>query len=155
MSKIINAKSKFYISTDPTNSSLDSTYKPVCDATSITFNVSYKKQDSTYFCNGGEVTSTTTGRTQTLSVSIDYDDTNEAHKYLLGLLIDQDFSKCNNQQIKLELPLMDGESTPTTYTGKACIQFKNGIPSGAADELIKLEFDVAPQDTPFKITKGS
>ncbi len=154
MGKIINAKSQLFICVDPTNNTDDSTYKEVCSATQFQFNTTLKKQDSTYFCNGGETTSTIVGRTQTASVSIDFDESDEAHLYLYKLLTGN-FASANNQYIKVKLPLREGQTTPDTYEGKCCLEFKSGIPSGAADELVKIEFDIHPQDKGFKFTQGA
>lgn len=120
-------------------------YQQICNSTSITLNVSYNKQDSTYFCNNGETTSTITGRTQSLSVSIDYDNSKESHKYLKSLLIGNAFAG-NNQYIRLELQL-DEDDSWTTLSGKSCIQFKSAPPSGSPTELSKIEFDIFPQDS--------
>lgn len=149
MKKTNSQLTTLHIATQPSQAlDRDRDYKKVCDATSCQLNVSYKKQDSNYFCNNGETTSTITGRTISLSVSIDYDTSNDAHKYLKSLLV-LDFASCNNQYIKLEL-LLDDSMTKTTLTGKACIQFKTMPPSGGPDELGKIEFDIFPQDKAFE-----
>ncbi len=151
MAKYINAKSKLYICTDPTQPLQDDVYKEVCSATNFNFTQTYKKTDSAYFCNGGETTSTITGRTQTASVSIDYDDESEAHQYIYKLLTGS-FGDANNQYVRIILPLQTGESKAAYYSGKCCFEFKNGIPSGAADELIKIDFDIHAQDSAFTFT---
>ncbi|WLP85286.1 phage tail tube protein [Mycoplasma seminis] len=120
--------------------------------TELKLNYSSKKEDRNYFHNGGETTSIITGKTTTLSVSIDYDPNDELHQYLVYLLTSEP-NKCNNQFIKLEIDGVNKATSATaknikvaTLKGKATIQFKNGIPSGAVDELIKLQFDILPQD---------
>lgn len=138
--------SKLLIAIDPTQADdQNRNYQQICDSTSITLNVSYNKQDSTYFCNNGETTSTITGRTQSLSVSIDFDNSKEAHKYLKTLLISDAFAG-NNQYVRLELQL-DEDNSWTTLSGKSCIQFKSAPPSGSPTELVKIEFDIFPQDS--------
>lgn len=138
--------SQLFIALNPNEEDMENkNFQRLCDATSTSLNVSYKKQDSNYFCNEGETTSIITGRSYSLSVSIDYDPTKESHKYLKGLLIGS-VNECNNQWIQLELRLDEDSNTITTLQGKSSIQFKSMPPSGNPDELSKLEFDIFPQD---------
>lgn len=124
----------------------DKNFQRLCDATSCDLSTSYKKQDSNYYHNNGETTSTITGRSMSLSVSIDYDSSNDVHKYLKDLIIG-DFTRCNEQFIQLEIAF--DELRTTIISGKTCFHFKSIPPSGAPDELIKIEFDIFPQDTSF------
>lgn len=156
MSAKINAKSKLYIALNPAGiTDVDKKYSLICFNDEVLFTTSMNKVDKKYFCNGGATTSIITGYSNELAVSLDYINENEAHKYLLGLLNNVDFSNVNNQYFKIEYPLFDGELTPLNYSGKSCIQFKNNIPSGAADELIKLTFSIFPQDEPWLITSAT
>lgn len=156
MSTQINAKASIYIATVPEGETDDAKkFEKICLSTECLFNKSMNKVDKTYFCNGGETTSIITGSTSSLTVSIDFDITKKAHKYLYDLLTNQDFSVCNGQFIKIEYPLFSGQTTPATISGKACIQFKNDIPSGAANELIKISFDIFPQDSAWIRTQAS
>lgn len=154
MKKTNSQMSKLLLALDPSQSQDDlRRYTPVCDSTSCSLNVEYKKTDSTYFCNGGETTSYITGRSTSLSVSIDYDSSSESHKYLRDLLM-SDFTQANNQFIKLQLQMNEDGSTWDTLGGKACIQFKSMPPNGNADELGKIEFDIFPQEK-WTWTKGA
>lgn len=156
MAAKINAKSKLYIALDPTAATeAEMNYTLICFNDEVLFTTSMNKVDKKYFCNGGATTSIVTGYSHELAVSIDYINSNPAHKYLLSLLNNVDFSKVNNQYFKIEYPLFEGEYTPLNYSGKSCIQFKNNIPSGAADELVKLTFSIFPQDDPWKITPAT
>ena len=138
--------SQLFIALNPNEEDMENkNFQRLCDATSTSLNVSYKKQDSNYFCNEGETTSIITGRSYSLSVSIDYDPTKESHKYLKRLLIGS-VNECNNQWIQLELRLDEDSNTITTLQGKSSIQFKSMPPNGNPDELSKLEFDIFPQD---------
>ncbi|MCU9934775.1 hypothetical protein NWE61_06910 [Mycoplasmopsis felis] len=99
-----------------------------------------------YFHNLGESTSITTGVSKSLSVSIDFDNSDEAHKYLLNLLLG-DIYLTNSQFIKLDIRTISKTTGKhITVSGKATINFKNHFPSGNADEIQKLEFDIFPQD---------
>lgn len=152
MSVAINAKAKLYVALVPTGA--DDTaknYQEICASTECLFNTTYNKVDKTYFCNGGDTTSVITGRTNSITVSIDVDRTLAAHNYLLSLIQNQDFSVLNNQYFKIVLPLLDGETEAATASGKSCIQFKNNIPSGAANEVVTLSFDIFPQDEPWTL----
>lgn len=147
MATLINAKAELFIATVPTADTDDARqFEKVCLSTECVFNKTMNKVDKTYFCNGGETTSIITGNTSSLTVSIDFDITKKAHKYLYDLLMSQDFNACNGQYIKIVYPLFEGQTTPAKVEGKACIQFKNDIPSGAANEIIKISFDIFPQD---------
>lgn len=156
MSSKINAKSSLYIALVPTGAD-DSAknYQKICAATECLFNTTFNKVDKTYFCNGGDTTSIITGRTNSITVTIDIDSTNPSHRYLLDLLTSQDFSVLNSQYFKIEYPLFDGETTPAKAEGLSCIQFKNNIPSGAANEIVSLSFDIFPQDEPWTLTPAT
>lgn len=152
MSVTINAKAKLYVALNPTGADDDAkNYQEICASTECLFNTTFNKVDKTYFCNGGDTTSVITGRTNSITVSIDVDKTLQAHQYLIGLLQSQDFSVLNNQYFKIVQPLLDGETSPATASGKSCIQFKNNIPSGAANEVATLSFDIFPQDEPWTL----
>ena len=156
MSSKINAKSNLYIALVPTGT--DETTKKftkICAATECLFNTTFNKVDKTYFCNSGDTTSIITGRTNSITVTIDIDTTNESHRYLLNLLTSQDFSVLNSQIFRIEYPLFDGEATPAKAEGLSCIQFKNNIPSGAANEIVSLSFDIFPQDEPWTLTPAT
>ncbi|MHA3795761.1 phage tail tube protein [Mycoplasma sp. HF14] len=149
-----NNGNKLLIALYPTTSTTKDTaqYEELKFITELKLNYSSKKEDRNYFHNGGETTSIITGKSSSLSVSVDYDNTNELHQYLVHLLISEPY-KCNNQFIKLELNGVNKATASssknqavTTLSGKAVIQFKNGIPSGNVDDLVKLQFDIIPQD---------
>ncbi|MFV8418509.1 phage tail tube protein [Mycoplasma sp. VS299A] len=149
-----NNGNKLYIALYPTDSTTkeNAQYTELKFITELKLNYSSKKEDRNYFHNAGETTSIITGKSTSLSVSVDYDSSDELHQYLIHLMTSAPY-KCNNQFIKLEL---DGikkatetsskNQAVTNLLGKAVIQFKNGIPSGNVDELIKIQFDIIPQD---------
>lgn len=146
MKKTNSQLSNLYIALQPQEMQDDNKqWTKICDSTSCQLNIDYKKTDSTYFCNGGETTSTIVGRTMSLTVSVDYDNSNDSHKYLRDLLLN-DFTKANDQMFRLEVQMNEDGTTWNTLSGKSCIQFKSMPPSGSADELAKIEFDVFPQD---------
>lgn len=147
--KIVNANTSLKIALNPLENDLNNkNFRELNEsATQITYNMSVSKQDMKYYSNGGETTSIITGRQQSLSISIDYDADDDLHKYLMNLCINQDFNKSNNQYIMLTPPNGIGKK----IHGKACFQFKNAVPNGDADQLIKLEFDIFPQDKAFTI----
>lgn len=150
-----NASAELYIAAQPTQTELENKdFKAICLSNEVTYSVSMNKVDKTYFCNEGRTTSFVTGMTESVSVSIDLDPTKEGHKYLYDLFLEQDFSKVNNQYFKIVFPLLDGETTATYVHGKAAIMFKNGLPSGAPTEIVKLDFDILPTDIWVKV-KGN
>lgn len=147
--KQINANVSLKIAKNPLAENLDD--KEFLElnesATQITYNMSVSKQDLKYYSNGGETTSIITGRQQSLSISIDYDSEDPLHVYLMNLCLNKDFNSSNNQYIMLVPP---GNIKKKIY-GKACFQFKTAAPNAEADQLIKLEFDIFPQDKAFII----
>ncbi|WP_322911065.1 phage tail tube protein [Mycoplasmopsis felis] len=142
-----NAGNRLYIATVPLGSTdEEKKYKEITSITALKFNYSPKKEDRMYFHNLGESTSITTGVSKSLSVSIDFDNSDEAHKYLLNLLLG-DIYLTNSQFIKLDIRTISKTTGKhITVSGKATINFKNHFPSGNADEIQKLEFDIFPQD---------
>lgn len=150
-----NASAELYIANQPTQSSLeDKDFKQICLSTEVILNVSYNKVDKNYFCDMGETTGIITGKTVSATVSIDLDLSKEGHKYLYDLYHNPDFSQVNNQYIKIVEPLLDGQTTATYIHGKAAIMFKNGLPSGAPNEIAKLDFDLIPTER-WTTVKGS
>ncbi|MBN0919432.1 phage tail tube protein [[Mycoplasma] gypis] len=158
-----NNGNKLYIATYPEPSTTPETadYKLLNFVTDFKFNYSVKKEDRTYFHNNGLTTSLITGGSQSLSVSVDYDADDQLHQYLVYLLTN-DPTKSNNQFIKIEF---NDEIKRTTSAvslnekglilkGKAVLLFKNSIPNGSANEIIKLQFDILPQDNKWDITKA-
>ncbi|MFV8478109.1 phage tail tube protein [Mycoplasma sp. B6400] len=149
-----NNGNKLYIALYPTDSTTkeNAQYTELKFITELKLNYSAKKEDRNYFHNKGETTSIITGKSTSLSVSVDYDNSNELHQYLIYLMTCEPY-KCNNQFIKLELDGVNKATATssknqavTSLLGKAVIQFKNGIPSGNVDELVKIQFDIIPQD---------
>ncbi|WP_322902034.1 phage tail tube protein [Mycoplasmopsis felis] len=142
-----NAGNRLYIATVPLGSTdEEKKYKEITSITALKFNYSPKKEDRMYFHNLGESTSITTGVSKSLSVSLDFDNNNEAHKYLLNLLLG-DIHLTNSQYIKLDIRTISKTiGKHLVVSGKATLNFKNHFPSGSADELQKLEFDIYPQD---------
>lgn len=156
MATKINATSRLFIALVPDGADENAKQlSEICLSTECVFNKSMNKTDKTYFCNGGETTAIITGSTSSLTVSIDFDITKPAHKYLYSLMTSSDFTKCNGQYIKIQYPLFEGEATPASVEGLCCIQFKNDIPSGAPNELIKISFDIFPQDSPWTRTAAT
>ncbi|MCS4536747.1 hypothetical protein NXS15_01200 [Mycoplasma sp. CSL7475-4] len=142
-----NNHSTLSIATIPTgNSDSEKNYQAIKFITELKHNYSAKKEDRVYFHNKGHSTSITTGASQSLSVSFDYNDQEEAHKYLMNLLLG-DVTSANNQFIKLSLKNISRQSGHhVEISGKATINFKNHAPSGGADALLKFEIDIMPQD---------
>lgn len=150
--KFTNTKAKLLIALLP-NETVDTNrqYMELKAITELTNSYSTTKLDKTYYHNGGDQTSIITGRQISLNVTCDYDDSDDVHKYLRGLLFNQDFSKLNSQYIKLEIP-EDG-TNKNVITGKCCFSFGNGIPNGSPTDLQSLSFEIFPQDDPFTIKK--
>lgn len=119
--------------------------------TELKTDISYKKEDRNYLHNKGNTTSITTGKTTSLSVTIDLDDSDTLHKYLLKLS-SLDPIDVNNQYIQLVLNSSHEASKVYQIAGKCTFNFKNFLPSGNADELAVLSFDIFPQDDKFAIT---
>lgn len=145
MKKTNSQMTKLYLALQP-NQSEDSNkqFELICDATSCNLNVNQEKVETSYFCNDGAKTSLIVNTSFSISVSIDYDPTNEAHKYLHNIFI-QGAQNCNNQFIQLRMNLKTDNSYDS-LSGKTCIHFKSFPPSGGANELAKIEFDLFPQD---------
>ena len=156
--KITNTKAKIQIALAPTALQVeDKMFSDLEFITNFVSNQSPSKQESKYFKNGGATTQTITGISYSATVSIDIDSTNEVHQYLMNIVRNRDINSMNNQWVKLIEPLFDGEVEAGFSIGKSAIEFKNNFPSGNVDELIKLEFDIFPQDelwiyTPAKTT---
>ena len=156
--KITNTKAKIQISLAPTALQIeDKMFADLEFITNFVFNQAPSKQESKYFKNGGATTQTITGISYSATVTIDVDSTNEVHQYLMNIVRNRDINSMNNQWVKLIEPLFDGEVEAGFSIGKSVIEFKNNFPSGNVDELIKLEFDIFPQDdlwiyTPAKTT---
>lgn len=156
--KITNAKAKIQISLAPTALQIeDKMFADLEFITNFVFNQAPSKQESKYFKNGGATTQTITGISYSATVTINVDSTNEVHQYLMNIVRNRDINSMNNQWVKLIEPLFDGEVEAGFSIGKSVIEFKNNFPSGNVDELIKLEFDIFPQDdlwiyTPAKTT---
>lgn len=149
-----NNTSELWIATKPQADELEKEYKQIKFITELKHNYNVKKEDRTYFHNKGKTTAITTGVSESLTVSIDYDDEQQAHKYLLKLLLG-DIENLNNQFIKVKLKnFSTGTKTADIeITGKTTINFKNHIPSGNADEIVKLQIDFIPQDDAWKISE--
>ena len=156
--KQTNAKAKIQIALAPEAPSIqDKMFADLEFITNFVFNQAPSKQESKYFKNGGATTQTITGISYSASISINVDSSNEVHQYLMNIVRKRDILSMNNQWIKLIEPLFDGEIEAGFSVGKSVIEFKNNFPSGNIDELIKLEFDIFPQDdlwiyTPAKTT---
>lgn len=156
--KQTNAKAKIQIALAPEAPSIqDKMFADLEFITNFVFNQAPSKQESKYFKNGGATTQTITGISYSASITIDVESSNEVHQYLMNIVRNRDISSMNNQWIKLIEPLFDGEIEAGFSIGKSVIEFKNNFPSGNIDELIKLEFDIFPQDdlwiyTPAKTT---
>ena len=114
--------------------------------TDFVFSQAPSKQGSKYFKNGGATNQTITGISYSASLSIDVDSSDEVHQNLMNIVRIGDILSMKNQWIKLIEPLFDGEIQAGFSIGKSVIEFKNNFPSGNIDELIKLEFDIFPQD---------
>ncbi|TDV23505.1 hypothetical protein BCF59_0494 [Mycoplasmopsis mustelae] len=155
-----NAGNKLFIALSPDTAISDdgsinvsaARFSEIEHITALKLNYSPKKEDKVYYHNNGESTSITTGLSKSLSVSIDFDNSSQAHQYLLSLLLG-DVHNVNNQVIMLEIHTISAETNKfVTVSGKATINFKNHFPSGNADELQKLEFDILPQDNKWTTT---
>lgn len=145
--KQTNAKAKIQIALAPEAPSIqDKMFADLEFVTNFVFNQAPSKQESKYFKNGGATTQTITGISYSASLTIDVDSSNEVHQYLINIVRKRDILAMNNQWIKLIEPLFDGEIEAGFSIGKSVIEFKNNFPSGNIDELIKLEFDIFPQD---------
>lgn len=145
--KQTNAKAKIQIALEPEAPSIqDKMFADLEFITNFVFNQAPSKQESKYFKNGGATTQTITGISYSASITIDVESSNEVHQYLMNIVRNRDISSMNNQWIKLIEPLFDGEIEAGFSIGKSVIEFKNNFPSGNIDELIKLEFDIFPQD---------
>ncbi|QJR43635.1 hypothetical protein HLA87_02450 [Mycoplasma miroungigenitalium] len=142
-----NNQTTLSIATIPTgNSDSDKNFQVIKYITELKHNYSTKKEDRVYFHNKGQSTSITTGGSHSLSVNFDYNDEEEAHRYLLSLLLG-DATSVNNQFIKITLKNISRQiGQHVEISGKATINFKNHAPSGGADGLLKFELDILPQD---------
>ncbi|UWD34055.1 phage tail tube protein [Mesomycoplasma molare] len=142
-----NAGNKLFIAIDPWNVSTQLTYEELKFISELKYNYSNNKEDRNYFHNKGNTTSITTGATHSLSITIDFDDKNTLHKYLLKLLLG-DAQNLNGQYIRLELLSLPGETEnkKIVISGKCTINFKNHFPSGNPNEIQKLQLDLMPQD---------
>ncbi|VEU66196.1 Uncharacterised protein [Mesomycoplasma conjunctivae] len=148
-----NYVASLYIALAPEHNSAKQ-FKPLVNIKELKNNFSTKKEDKNYFHNKGSTTSVVTGTTLSLSVSIDIDFSNDLHVYLLSLIKASDPLKLNNQLIKLVIQDTNTTNTnklSTVISGKASFGMKNYLPSGNADEIIKLDFDIFPQDNSFTI----
>ena len=154
--KQTNAKAKIQIALAPEAPSIqDKMYADLEFITNFVFNQAPSKQESKYFKNGGATTQTITGISYSASITIDVESSNEVHQYLMNIVRNRDISSMNNQWIKLIEPLFDGEVEAGFSIGKSVIEFKNNFPSGNIDELIKLEFDIFPQDDLWTYTPAT
>lgn len=156
MSTQVNSKSKLFIAINPSGADdTEKNFQEICLSTEILANISPNKVDRQYFNNFGYTTSQITGLAESYSVTFDLDRSREGHEYLYQLMVDQDFSKVNNQFFKIEMPLNVGQLTPDQISGLSCIEWKSGIPSGAANELISISFNLLPQTNIWTKTKGT
>ena len=154
--KQTNAKAKIQIALEPEAPSIqDKMFADLEFITNFVFNQAPSKQESKYFKNGGATTQTITGISYSASITIDVESSNEVHQYLMNIVRNRDISSMNNQWIKLIEPLFDGEVEAGFSIGKSVIEFKNNFPSGNIDELIKLEFDIFPQDDLWTYTPAT
>lgn len=145
--KITNTKAKIQIALAPTAINIeDKMFSDLEFVTNFVITNSPSKQESKYFKNGGATTQTITGISYSATVSIDIDSTNEVHQYLMNIVTSREISSMNNQWVKLFEPLFDDTIEPAFSMGKSVFEFKNNFPSGNVDELVKLEFDIFPQD---------
>lgn len=149
--KYTNTTARLFIALNPEEAQDASrNYTELKDITELSNNISYTKADKTYYQNKGDQTSIITGRQISLNVTCDFDSDDEVHKYLRNLLFNQDFTKLNNQYIKIEIPI--DSSTKNVVTGKCCFSFGSGIPNGAPTDIQQLSFEIHPMDSPFTIT---
>ena len=154
--KQTNAKAKIQIALAPEAPSIqDKMFADLEFITNFVFNQAPSKQESKYFKNGGATTQTITGISYSASITINVESSNEVHQYLMNIVRNRDISSMNNQWIKLIEPLFDGEVEAGFSIGKSVIEFKNNFPSGNIDELIKLEFDIFPQDDLWTYTPAT
>ncbi len=154
--KQTNAKAKIQIALAPEAPSIqDKMFADLEFITNFVFNQAPSKQESKYFKNGGATTQTITGISYSASITIDVESSNEVHQYLMNIVRNRDISSMNNQWIKLIEPLFDGEVEAGFSIGKSVIEFKNNFPSRNIDELIKLEFDIFPQDDLWTYTPAT
>lgn len=151
-----NNTSELWIATQPYQTSDDlKQWEQIKFITELKHNYSVKKEDRNYFHNKGKTTSITTGSSQSLSVTFDYDDEQESHKYLLKLLLG-DVYHLNNQFIKVKIHNFSTTKSTGTIeiSGKATVNFKNHIPSGNADEIVKMQVDFIPQDDAWVVKES-
>ncbi|MBT1326441.1 hypothetical protein FCL74_02790 [Mycoplasma bovis] len=152
-----NNEARLFIATNPSESSDElKKYSEIEFITELKHNYSNKKEDRIYLHNKGQTTSITTGITQSLSVSIDFDNSIDSHHYLLTLLLGS-IENLNNQYIRIEIPTIskNQDSKYVIVQGKATINFKNHLPSGNADETEKLSFDILPQDYIWEVKESA
>jgi len=148
---ILNSKAvKLYIATTPDVENKN--YSLLIGSTTMTTNLVHNATEQNYFSNMGYTTKIITGGALSISVGIDYNKDDPVHLYLMKLALG-DFGLCNNQYVAFEL--INIADTTTYITGKTAIQFKVIPSSGAANELVKLEFDLFPQDVNWETTTTS
>lgn len=156
--KITNTSSKLLIAKNPSAPlDADRQYLEINFLTNLVYNYSSNKQESKYYKNLGTTTQTITGQSYSISASIDIDLSEEAHIFLIDLARKRDIFLMNNNWLKIFEPLFPEEQEAGYSFGKCVLEFKNNFPSGPIDEIVKLEFDIFPQDdlwiyTPAKTT---
>lgn len=123
----------------------------VRDLTAFTMTPANKVHDATYFHDGGETTSLIVGRKTTISCSCDYDNENPVHVYIRNLSYGK-IGTSNSQLMKIECLLDTNENLVSVTKGTCTLDIKTLAPTGVADELIKLDFDIHPQDRAFTHT---
>lgn len=147
--KITNASTKLLIALQPEQTQdANRQYEELKDITELSNNFGLTKADKVYYHNGGDQTSIITGRQVSLAVTCDFDETNNVHVYLRRLLFNQDFTKLNNQYIKLEIPNIE-TNKKNVVKGKCCFSFNKGMPSGSPTDIQSLSFEIYPMDDAF------
>lgn len=145
--KITNTSSKLLIAKNPSAPlDADRQYLEINFLTNLVYNYSSNKQESKYYKNLGTTTQTITGQSYSISASIDIDLSEEAHIFLIDLARKRDIFLMNNNWLKIFEPLFPEEQEAGYSFGKCVLEFKNNFPSGPIDEIVKLEFDIFPQD---------